>query len=219
MIFTTEQVRQWHTAYTKAYKENRLFRDMLRGFDEGWLGLLNYALLGEENRSATVMQVFKQIVDESKTAMNYEEQELAQLYYSGESSELFKEQIVETAPAPKKRGKPQSIDREKVAELRAQHYTQTQIAGMLGCSVSAIKKIYKELNDAEKATTGHSDDCEGTQIRYTNLVYDDARGTQNIKGIQNRYTNSGTQIRYTNGIQNQKDTKNLGTLFDEYLES
>lgn len=151
--------------------------------------------------------------------MNYEEQELAQLYYSGESSELFKEQVVETAPAPKKRGKPQSIDREKVAELRAQHYTQTQIAGMLGCSVSAIKKIYKELNDAEKATTGHSDDCEGTQIRYTNLVYDDARGTQNIKGIQNRYTNSGTQIRYTNGIQNQKDTKNLGTLFDEYLEN
>lgn len=88
---------------------------------------------------------------------------------------------------------------------------------MLGCSVSAIKKIYKELNDAEKSTKGHPDDREGTQIRYTNSVYDDARGTQNIKGIQNRYTNSGTQIRYTNGIQNQKDTKNLGTLFDELI--
>lgn len=217
MIFTTEQVQQWRIAYTKAYKENRLFKDMLRGFDEGWLALLNYALLGEENRSTTVMQVFKQIVDESKTAMNYEEQELAQLYYSGENSELFKEQIIETAPAPKKRGKPQSINREKVAELRAQHYTQTQIAEMLGCSVSAIKKIYKGLNDAERSTKGHSDDCEGAQIRYTNSVYDDACGIQNIKGIQNRYTNSGIQNRYTNGIQNQKDTKNLGTLFDELI--
>ena len=75
---------------------------------------------------------------------------------------------------------------------------------MRECSVSAIKKIYKELNDAEKATTGHSDDCEGTQIRYTNLVYDDARGTQNIKGIQNRYTNLvykfGILIWYTNSV-------------------
>ena len=149
--------------------------------------------------------------------MSYEEQELAQLYYSGENPELFKEQPIETAPAPKKRGKPQSIDREKVAELRAHHYTQTQIAEMLGCSVSAIKKIYKELNDAEKAVKGYSDDCEGIQIQYTNSVHDDARGTQNIKGIQNRYTNSGIQIGYTNGIQNQKDTKNLGTLFDEYI--
>lgn len=161
------------------------------------------------------MQVFKKIIDDSKTAMSYEEQELAQLYYSGENSELFKEQPIETAPAPKKRGKPQSIDRERVAELRAHHYTQAQIAEMLGCSVSAIKKIYKELNDTKKATKGHSDDCEGIQIQYTNLVHDDARGTQNIKGTENRYTNSGIQIGYTNGIQNQKGTKNLGTLFDE----
>ena len=132
MIFTTEQARQWHTAYTKAYTENRLFKDMLCGFDEGWLALLNYVLLGEENRSTTVMQVFKQIIDDSKTAMSQEEQELAQLYYSGENSELFKEHPIETAPAPKKRGKPTSIDRERVAELRTHPYTQAQIAAMLG---------------------------------------------------------------------------------------
>lgn len=72
----------------------------------------------------------------------------------------FSGQTFEPEPqalAPAKKGRPRTTDREKIASLRQQGYTQAKIAEALGCSVSSVKKVYRELDGRAKALLTEQD--------------------------------------------------------------
>ena len=68
--------------------------------------------------------------------------------FSEFSGQIFEPQPQELAPA--KKGRPRTTDREKVALLKQQGYSNTQIAKELECSTRTVSRIYKELDNNTK---------------------------------------------------------------------
>ena len=70
------------------------------------------------------------------------------------------------AVSPSKKGRPRTIDRNKVALLRQQGYSRAQIAEELGCSTRGVNRIYNELDNQLKL----SDEGQRTQTITTRLL-------------------------------------------------
>lgn len=58
------------------------------------------------------------------------------------------------AISPSKKGRPRTIDRNKVALLRQQGYSRAQIAEELGCSTRGVNRIYNELDNQSQLSEG-----------------------------------------------------------------